>query len=101
TLTDASLVLGRLSSSFLLGGDLRLSPQLAYRAVAELVARPLRMRATESAIGILRIAVSRIAEALRAATVEKGLDPREMALVAFGGAGPMFACEVAEQLEME
>jgi N-methylhydantoinase A len=101
TLTDASLVLGRLSSSFLLGGDLRLSPQLAYRAVAELVAKPLRMRATESAIGVLRIAVSRIAEALRAATVEKGLDPREMALVAFGGAGPMFACEVAEQLEME
>jgi len=53
------------------------------------------------AIGVLRIAVARIAEALRAATVEKGLDPREMVLVAFGGAGPMFACEVAEQLEME
>src|SRR6266566_754199 len=70
TLTDASLVLGRLSASFLLGG-------------------------------VLRIAIARIAEALRAATVEKGLDPREMVLVAFGGAGPMFACEVAGQLEME
>src|SRR2546426_5544056 len=46
TLTDASLVLGRLSSSFLLGGDLRLSPQLAYRAVAELVAKPLRLGVT-------------------------------------------------------
>ncbi len=101
TLTDASLVLGRLSSNFLLGGDLRLSPQLAYTAVAELVAKPLRMNVTNGAIGVLRIAVARIAEALRAATVEKGLDPREMILVAFGGAGPMFACEVAEQLEIE
>jgi len=100
TLTDASLVLGRLSSSFLLGGDLRLSPQLAYTAVAELVAKPLRLNVMNGAIGVLRIAVARIAEALRAATVEKGLDPREMVLVAFGGAGPMFACEVAEQLEI-
>src|SRR3989442_890581 len=101
TLTDASLVLGRLSSSFLLGGDLRLSPQLAYRAVAERVAKPLRMNVINGAIGVLRIAVARIAEALRAATVEKGLDPREMVLVAFGGAGPMFACEVAGQLSIE
>jgi N-methylhydantoinase A len=100
TLTDASLVLGRLSSSFLLGGDLRLSPQLAHKAIAELVAKPLRMGVVSGAIGVLRIAVARIAEALRAATVEKGLDPREMVLVAFGGAGPMFACEVAEQLEI-
>ena len=101
TLTDASLVLGRLSPGFLLGGDLLLSPQLAYKAVAELVAKPLRVRVIDAATGVLRIAVARIAEALRAATVEKGLDPREMVLVAFGGAGPMFACEVAEQLEME
>src|SRR3989442_189598 len=101
TLTDASLVLGRLSSSLLLGGDLRLSPRLAYRAVAERVAKPLRLNVMNGAIGVLRIAVARIAEALRAATVEKGLDPREMVLVAFGGAGPMVACQVAEQLEME
>src|SRR5213593_3604838 len=101
TLTDASLVLGRLSSSFLLGGDLRLSPQLAYRAVAELVAKRLRMQVIDVAVGLLRIATSRIVEALRAATVEKGLDPRKMTLVAFGGAGPMFVCQVAEQLEIE
>jgi N-methylhydantoinase A len=101
TLTDASLVLGRLSPSFLLGGDLPLKPQFAYVAVAELVAKPLRMKVTDGAIGVLRIAIAKIAEALRAATVEKGLDPREMVLVAFGGAGPMFACEVARQLEIE
>ena len=101
TLADASLVLGRLSPSFLLGGDLPLKAQLAHRAIAELVAKPLRMKSIDGAIGVLRIAIARIAEALRAATVEKGLDPREMVLVAFGGAGPMFACEVAEQLEIE
>jgi len=101
TLTDASLVLGRLSPSFLLGGDLLLKPQLAYMAIAERVAKPLRIDAVNGAVGVLRIAVARIAEALRAATVEKGLDPREMVLVSFGGAGPMFACEVARQLEME
>src|SRR5438128_4839711 len=101
TLTDASLVLGWLSPSFLLGGELPLKPQLAYAAIAEFVARPLRMKVIDGAIGVLRIAVARIAEALRAATVEKGLDPREMVLVAFGGAGPMFACEVAGQLEIE
>jgi N-methylhydantoinase A len=101
TLTDASLVLGRLSPSFLLGGDLPLKPQVAYTVIDELVANPLRMKVIDGAIGVLRIAIAKIAEALRAATVEKGLDPREMVLVAFGGAGPMFACEVAGQLEIE
>ena len=101
TLTDASLVLGWLSPSFLLGGDLPLKPQLAYTAVAELVAKPLQMKVIDGAIGVLRIAIAKIAESLRAATVEKGLDPREMVLVAFGGAGPMFACEVAGQLSIE
>ncbi|HEV2120862.1 MAG TPA: hydantoinase/oxoprolinase family protein [Candidatus Bathyarchaeia archaeon] len=101
TLTDVSLVLGRLSPGFLLGGDLPLKPRLANEAIAERVAKPLRTNAINGAIGVLRIAIAKIAEALRAATVEKGLDPREMVLVAFGGAGPMFACEVAGELEME
>jgi N-methylhydantoinase A len=101
TLTDACLVLGRLSPSFLLGGDLQLNPQLADRAVGVFVGKPLHMRVTDGALGVLRIAMSKIAEALRTATVEKGIDPREMNLVAFGGAGPMFACEVAEQLGIE
>jgi N-methylhydantoinase A len=101
TLTDASVVLGWLSPSFLLGGELPLKPRLAYTAIDGLVAKPLGMKVIDGAIGVLRIAIAKIAEALRAATVEKGLDPREMVLVAFGGAGPMFACKVARQLEME
>ena len=98
TLTDASLVLGRLSSKFLLGGDLLLSPELAFATIDERVAKPLGLTVVEGALGVLRIAIARIGEALRAATVEKGIDPRGMSLVAFGGAGPMFACEVADQL---
>jgi N-methylhydantoinase A len=101
TLTDASLVLGRLSSRFLLGGDLILNPEQAFAAISEKVAKSLRLRVVEGALGVLRIAIARIGEALRAATVEKGLDPRGMSLVAFGGAGPMFACEVADQLGIE
>src|SRR3989441_4622917 len=101
TLTDASLVLGRLSPSFLLGGVLPLEPRCAYASCDGFVARLPRMKVIDGAIGVLRIAVAKIGEALRAATVEKGLDPREMVLVAFGGAGPMFACEVAGQLAIE
>src|SRR5690349_8072100 len=91
TLTDACLVLGRLSPNFLLGGDLQLNPQLADRAVGIFVGK-LRMSVTDGALGVLRIAISKIVGASRTATVEKGNDPREMNLVAFGGAGPMFAC---------
>ena len=101
TLTDASLVLGRLSSRFLLGGDLLLDPKLAFAAIDEKVATRLHLRVIDGALGVVRIAIAKIGEALRAATVEKGLDPREMSLVAFGGAGPMFACEVADQLGIE
>src|SRR3989441_8566950 len=101
TLTDASLVLGRLSPSFLLGGELPLKPEFAYAAIDRLVAKPLGMKVIDGAIGVLRIAVAKIAEALRAATVEKGLDPRRMVLVAFGGAGTRFDCVVARQLEIE
>lgn len=100
TLTDACLVLGRLSSRFLLGGDLVLNPRLAIGAI-ERVAKPLRTKVVKAALGVLRIATARVSEALRAATVEKGIDPRGMSLVAFGGAGPMFACEVAEQTSIE
>src|SRR5438093_7374807 len=59
------------------------------------------MDVSDWAVGVLRIAVAKIVEALRAGTVEKGLDPRKMTLVAFGGAGPIFTCEVAEQVEIE
>ncbi len=100
TLTDANLLLGRLNPGFLLGGELKVNRTLAEEAIREHVASPLRRTLIEAAVGILRIALSNIAGALRAASVERGRDPRGMTLVAFGGAGPIHACEVAGQLSI-
>src|SRR3989449_5134537 len=100
TLTDANLVLGRLNPQHLLGGELTLHSELAQRAIIDQVARPLGLGVTGAAMGILRIALANISAALKAARVERGRDPRGMTLVAFGGAGPMHACEVARQLEI-
>ncbi len=99
TLTDANLVLGRLGSE-LIGGNLRLDVSLAEKAIERFVAGPMRTSVREAAQGILKIATANVAGAIRAASVEKGRDPREMLLVAFGGAAPMLACEVAQQMEM-
>jgi N-methylhydantoinase A len=101
TLTDACLVLGRLSPRFLLGGDLVLSAELSRRAIVDRIGEPLGLKLGGASLGVLRISIAKIGEALRAATIERGLDPRKMSLVAFGGAGPMFACEVAGQLGIE
>ncbi len=99
TLTDANLVLGRLGSE-LIGGDLKLNAGLAEKAIQKFVAGPMKTSVREAAQGILKIATANVAGAIRAASVEKGRDPREMLLVAFGGAAPMLACEVAQQMEM-
>ncbi len=101
TLTDANLVLGRLNPDYLLGGELKIDARLAERAVREHVAGPLKTGVLKAAEGILRIAIANMAGALRAASVERGHDPRGMTLAAFGGAGPMDACEIAEQLEIK
>jgi len=73
---------------------------LAEKAIERFVAGPMRTSVREAAQGILKIATANVAGAIRAASVEKGRDPREMLLVAFGGAAPMLACEVAQQMEM-
>src|SRR5437870_3599361 len=98
TVTDAHLILGRLNPDYLLGGELRIHPQLARKAIDRKIGRSLGMTVEESALAILRIAIDNMFSALRAASVERGKDPRGMLLVAFGGAGPMHACEVAQQL---
>jgi N-methylhydantoinase A len=98
TVTDANLVLGRIGTGRLLGDAIRLDPARAAAAVGALAARlgvgdPARM-----AEGILEIAVARMASAIREITIEQGYDPGAFTLVAFGGAGPMHACAVAEEL---
>jgi N-methylhydantoinase A len=99
TVTDATLVLGRLSEDTRLGGQISLDPELAKRAIAQFGKR-VGLEAVDAAAGILDITNSNMAKAIRVMTVERGLDPREFVLLCFGGAGPMLGCELAEQLGM-
>ncbi len=95
-MTDANLVLGRLPLQ--LAGGLRLSPRLAEEEIREKVARPLGLSVVEAAWAIVQVANSIMARALRLVTVEKGRDPREFTLFAFGGAGPLHAAELASDM---
>src|SRR5579872_2280803 len=97
TATDANLALGRLTPA-LLDGRMALDAAAAKRAVAERVARPLGLTPAEAARGILAILDSNMVGAIRVVSVERGHDPRDYSLVAFGGAGPLHGCALAEQL---
>lgn len=99
TITDANLVLGRLDPSFFLGGQLHLDPELATGALARLGER-LGRNALETASAMVRVCNENMANAIRILTVEQGTDPREHALIAFGGAGPTHACEIADALDI-
>lgn len=100
TVTDAHVVLGHLSPDRFLGGRMRLDVDAARNAVRLHVAEPLGLELTAAARGILSIANAAMANAVRAVTTERGLDPRDFTLVAAGGAGPMHAVDVAAELGM-
>ncbi|MGN6872587.1 MAG: hydantoinase/oxoprolinase family protein [Solirubrobacteraceae bacterium] len=97
TVTDAHVVLGRIDPDRFLGGQMHLDGDAALAAVARL-AGDVGLSVAETAEGVVTIANANMARAIRSRTVEKGHDPREFALVAFGGAGPLHAAEVAESL---
>lgn len=97
--TDANVVLGYLPDGARLGGEVVLSRGDAQAALAA-VAEQLKMTTDEAALGVVRVAEAEMARALRVISVERGLDPREFVLVAFGGAGPLHACALAEELGM-
>jgi N-methylhydantoinase A len=98
TVTDAHLVLGRLSSGRFLDGRMALDLDAATRAIATNIARPLGLDVAAAASGLLAIANATMANAVRAVTTERGLDPRDFALVAYGGAGPLHAVDIAREL---
>ena len=100
TITDGQLVLGRLTESSFLGGRMPISRELAEQAVEEQIAKPLGLSVVEAAAGIVRIATSHMTGAIELNSVRRGYDPREFALVAFGGAGPMFAPDIATDLQI-
>ena len=98
TVTDANLELGRLAADRFLGGEMPLDPAAAKAALQAHVAKPLGMDVTAAADGILRIAVTAMSYAVKAVTTERGLDAGDFALIAYGGAGPLHAVEVAREI---
>jgi len=98
TITDANLLLGRLGVDRFLGGEMRLDIDGARQALTDKIATPLGLDPIEAAEGILRIATTQMAHVVRWVTTERGLDAANFALVAYGGAGPLHACDVAREL---
>jgi N-methylhydantoinase A/oxoprolinase/acetone carboxylase beta subunit len=99
TVTDANLVLGHLSADVPLAGDVALDADAAHAAV-EGLAGALDLEVRACAEGIVRVANAEMVRALRVMTVERGIDPRRFALLAFGGAGPLHAAAIAQELGM-
>jgi N-methylhydantoinase A len=99
TVTDANVVLGRIGASSFLGGEMPLDEGAARAGIAQRLA-PLDLDVTEGAIGIVRLAVANMVLAVRGVSVERGYDPRDFALLAQGGNGPLHALEIARELNV-
>ena len=101
TVTDANLLLGRLQPQRFLGGDFTLDLERTRRLVAEwLKHNGSKLTPEQFAAGIIRVVNATMEKAIRVVSIERGYDPREFALVAFGGAGGLHACELAEALSI-
>jgi N-methylhydantoinase A len=100
TITDAHVVLGRLTPDLFLGGEMQLDVEGAKNTIAEKVAEPLKLSVIEAADGIVRIAVTQMGNVVKRVTTERGLDARDFAMVAYGGAGPLHATLVARELKI-
>jgi len=98
TVTDANLVLGRIGADRFLGGEMQLDMAAARTALISHIAKPLGMSLTAAADGILRIAATAMSYAVKTVTTERGLDAGDFVLVAYGGAGPLHAVEVAREI---
>jgi N-methylhydantoinase A len=98
TITDANVVLGRLDPEHFLGGQMKLDGAAARRGIKEMVADPLKLDVIAAAQAIVEIAINKMSLAVREVSVAKGFDPRDFALVASGGAGPLHVCAIAREL---
>ena len=100
TVTDANLVLGRLDADHFLGGEMRLDVAAARAALAEL-AQQMRVESAETAaLGVIDVANANMERAIRKISIERGHDPRRFTLAPFGGAGPLHACDLAQNLQI-
>ncbi len=98
TVTDANLVLGRIDAARFLGGTMPLDHAAAARAIDDTLGVPLGLARATAAAGVVRLADVKMALAVRSITTERGLDPRDYALVAYGGGGPLHAVAIAREL---
>src|SRR3989441_8822860 len=98
TVTDADLVLGYINPGYFAGGSITLEPGAAARAIEERVARPLGLSLEDAAWGIHMIVNTNMELATRVVSIERGRDPRDLTLVAFGGSGPVHGCRLAHAL---
>ena len=100
TVTDANLILGYLNPNYLCGGELALNPARAREVFASHVAQPLELELAYAAYGARQVVISNMIRAIRAVSSERGRDPREFTLFAFGGNGGLFAADMASELGM-
>jgi N-methylhydantoinase A len=100
TVTDAALCMGVLDPEYFLGGEMQLDYRAARSAIDLEIAQPLRLNVARASSGIFAIAETKMAAAIREITIEKGFDPRDFALLAFGGSGPFFGCNLARRCDI-
>ena len=100
TVTDANLVLGRLSPDYFVGGEMQLDLDAAREAVRTVVAEPLGLTVEGAAAGMIAVINATMVKGMRYVSVERGYDPREFTVIAFGGAGPVHATALAAELDV-
>jgi N-methylhydantoinase A len=101
TVTDANLVLGRINPDYFLGGEMKLDTERARRAVLDRIGKPLKMSVEDAAWGILRLVNANMVKGISVKSIERGYDIREFSLIAFGGAGPLHAADIALELGLK
>jgi N-methylhydantoinase A len=101
TVTDANIILGKLNRKKILSGRMDVDIKKAEKAMDEHICAGIGLNLADAANGIIKVVNSNMVRAIRSVSVEKGYDVREFTIMAFGGAGPLHACEVAEQLEIK
>ena len=100
TVTDANLVLGRLNPNYFIGGEIHLSAEAAREAIGREIAKPVGLTIERAAAGIIDVINATMVKGMRYVSVERGYDPREFTVVAFGGAGPLHATALAAELDV-
>jgi N-methylhydantoinase A len=100
TVTDANIILGYLNPNYFLGGEMKLKVELAKEVILERAARPMGLSLEQAAEGIVRVVNSTMIRGIRMVSVERGYDPRDFTMVCFGGAGPVHAVKLAQELNI-